>query len=253
MGRADSRRRRSLRRMAANGLAVIRDPWALLLSGVGAGVGWAVTLPLPAAAAIGAGMLGAAGVARALTTEGGDYVGTAPAPELRGGTPQADLVRRLRRVAGQLGDMVPTFAGTTLGTSVVEAATGASTAVESAARLAAAVDGIDEALTAMRGDYDPSLSAQAQQSHQEREAVVGRLQTRRLKLLSRIESAYLGAEEVRVRLLEVSAALQSPSVDPATDSGLSAVSAELDQLRRGLEELESTAARELPGGPAVTG
>jgi hypothetical protein len=246
MGRPDSARRRSLRRMARNGLSVVRDPWALLLSGVGAGVGWALTLPTAASAAIAAGMLGAAGVARALTTEGADYVGTAPLPELAGGTPQADLVGRLRRVADQLNRMIPTFAGTTLGGSIVEAATGASSAVESAQRLAGAVDGIDEALAGMHGDYAAQHSVQAQQSAQERQAVIGRLQDRRSKLLSRLESAYLGAEEVRVRLLEVSATLQSPDIDPATDSGLGQVSKELDQLRRGLEELESTAARELP-------
>jgi hypothetical protein len=251
MGRPDSVRRRSLKRMAANGLSVVREPWALLVSAFGGGVAWAVQLPFPAVAAVGVGMLGAAGVARALTTEGSDYVGAAPLPELAGGTPQADLVRRLIKVANQLNRMIPTFAGTTLGGSVVEAATGASSAVESAQRLAGAVDGIDEALAGMRGDYHSALSAQARESAQERQAVIGRLHERRSRLLARLEAAYLGAEEVRVRLLEVSATLQSPDVDPAADSGLAQVSAELDHLRRGVEELESTAARELPRPPSA--
>jgi hypothetical protein len=238
--------RRSLRRMARNGLGVVREPWVLLMSGIGAGAGWAVGLTGGTPLLVGAGMLGAAGVARAFTTEGSGHIGAAPLPEPRGGTPQARLVSRLRRVADQLERMVPAFAGTALGSSVVEAATGASSSLESAHRLAAAIDGIDEALAGMADDYETSQSPQALRSAQEREAVIVRLKERRTRLLARLEAAYLSAEEVRVRLLEVSATLQSSDVYPTSDSGLTQVSKELDQLRRGLEELDSTAAREFP-------
>src|SRR5207302_9032780 len=131
---------------------------------------------------------------------------------------------------------VSTFAGTTRGSDVVEAATGATSAVQSAHRLAAAVDVIDDALGGMSGgyrDFGGALSAQARKAEQERAAAVDRLQTRRQHLLSRLERAYLDAEQVRVRLLEVSAALQAPAPGTGDDTGLTAVSANLDQLRRG--------------------
>jgi hypothetical protein len=247
-----SRRSRALRRMAANGASAVRDPWVLLTSALGAGVGWAVNLPAVAAAGVGAAMLATAGVAKALTTEGSDYVDNAPPPQMRRGTPQARLVERLADAADALGDMVPVFAGSQLGSSVVEAATGARSSVDSARRLAAAIDAIDGALAGMSSltGAEAGSSAAAERVRREGAAAGDRLRRRREELLGRIESAYLGAEEVRVRLLEVSAALQAPSLDPAADSGLAAVSENLEHLRRGLEELESTAARQrLPGEP----
>ena len=47
---------------------------------------------------------------------------------------------------------------------------------------------------------------------------------------------------MRAKLLEVSAAMQTPSLDPATDSGMAEVSQNLETLRQGLAELESAAA-----------
>ncbi len=234
--------------MAANGASVVRDPWVLLASGMGAGVAWAVQLPFAAAAATGAAMLAAAGIAKGLSTEGSEYVGAAPeVPGLRRGTPQAQLVERLRQAANRLAEMVPAFAGTALGSSVVEASTGAVAAVDSAQRLAAAIDAVDDALADVTEAFRASgrqLSTREQQARREQQAVMDRLMARRERLLSRLESAYLSVQEVRVQLLEVSAAMQTPDVTPADDAGLAAVSANLDQLRRGLEELESTAAAE---------
>jgi len=234
--------------MAANGASVVRDPWVLMASGLGAGVAWAVQLPFAAVAATGAAMLAAAGVAKSLTTEGSEYVGAAPeVPGLRRGTPQAQLVERLRQSANKLAEMVPAFAGTALGSSVVEASTGAVAAVDSAQRLAAAIDAVDDTLTDVHDTLKASgrpLSARERQSRREQQTVVDRLTARRERLLARLESAYLSVQEVRVQLLEVSAAMQTPEMSPADDAGLAAVSANLDQMRRGLEELESTAAAE---------
>lgn len=194
-------------------------------------------------------MLAVAGAVRAFTGDGADYVGRG-SPAVRRGTVQAMLVDRLASAAERLAAMVPSFAGTALGSSVVEASTGAAAAVDSARRLASAIDAIDGALEAAAGTLraDSGWSSRSRESRTEREAVVRRLQSRRDLLLSRIEAAYLGAEEVRAKLLEVSAAIQTPSLDPATDSGLAEVSQNLESLRQGLAELETAAASpELPG------
>jgi hypothetical protein len=247
-GRQGTREQRIRRRMGARVVSVLRDPWVLLTCGIGAGVGWAVQLPLGAALVVGAGMLAVAGAVNALSGDGSDYVG-AGAPAVRRGTVQAMLVDRLASAAERLAEMVPSFAGTALGSSVVEAATGAAAAVDSARRLASAIDAIDNALEATTSTLraDSGWSSRSRESRSEREAVVKRLQSRRDLLLSRIESAYLGAEEVRAKLLEVSAAMQTPSLDPAADSGLAEVSQNLETLRQGLAELESAAAA--PGLP----
>ncbi|MCI0686404.1 MAG: hypothetical protein L0Y54_04080, partial [Sporichthyaceae bacterium] len=204
--------------------------------------GWAVQLPAAAAAGVGVAMLAAAGIAKAFTGDGADYVG-AGSPEVRRGTVQARLVDRLASAAERLAAMVPSFAGTALGSSVIEASTGAAAAVDSARRLASAIDAIDNALEAAASTLraDTGWSPRSSQSRSEREAVVRRLTERRELLLSRIEAAYLGAEEVRAKLLEVSAAMQTPSLDPAADSGLAEVSQNLETLRQGLAELETAA------------
>jgi len=248
-GQQRSREQRIRRRMGERAVSVVRDPWVLLTCGIGAGVGWAVQLPLGAALGVGAAMLAVAGVVKAFSGDGSEYVG-AGTPAVQQGTVQAMLVDRLASAAERLAAMVPSFAGTALGSSVVEASTGAAAAVDSARRLASAIDAIDNALEATVSTLraDSSWSVRSRESRSEREAVVQRLQSRRELLLSRIESAYLGAEEVRAKLLEVSAAMQTPSLDPATDSGLAEVSQNLETLRQGLAELESAAASpELPG------
>lgn len=243
-----TRQQRVARRAGKRAASVVTDPWVLLTCGLGAGVGWAVNLPAAAFAGVGVAMLAVAAAVKAFTGDAADEIGTST-PGMHRGTAQAMLVDRLAAAAGRLSDMVPNFAGTSLGSSVVEAATGAAGAVESARRLAVAVDAIDNALEAAQSTLrdSPGVSARARQSRSERESVVRRLSERRELLLSRIESAYLGAEEVRARLLEVSAAMQTPSLDPAADSGLAAVSENLEALRQGLAELESAA--EAPGLP----
>ena len=248
MSRQSTRRKRIARRAGARAASVLRDPPVLLAAALGAGVAWAVQLPLGAAAGVGGAMLAVAAAMKAWTTDGTDYVGSASGPTPRPGTDQAALVGKLRLAADQLADMVPTFAGTSLGSSVVEAATGASAAVESARRLAAATDAIDDALAELAAPISPRTERSSKLSA-DRQATAARLTKRRDELISRIEAAYVGAAEVRVKLLEVSAAIQAPSGDPAVDSGLAAVSDNLEALRRGLEELESTAAKPLPGVP----
>jgi hypothetical protein len=153
------------------------------------------------------------------------------------------LLAKLQWAADQLADMVPTFAGTSLGSPAVEAATDASAAVEWARRLAAAADAIDDeifGLTPPIRRRRPKRSAKAR-------AAAARLEKDRQELISRIETAYIAAAEVRIRLLEVSAAMQAPSGLPDVDSGLAAVSDNLEALRQGLEQLETAAARPLPG------
>ena len=67
----------------------LRDPWSLVVAGVGAGSAWAIGLPVGAVGLVGAGMLGvAAVVGGAIRGDGGDNAEPEP-PPLRPGTVQA--------------------------------------------------------------------------------------------------------------------------------------------------------------------
>src|SRR6478672_8283924 len=78
---------------AGRSAKALREPWTLIVAGVGAGTGWAVGLPLGAIGAVGLGMLGVAALAAAAVLDD-DEEPTGP-PPLRLGTAQAKLVSRL--------------------------------------------------------------------------------------------------------------------------------------------------------------
>src|SRR6476659_9694596 len=76
----------------ARAASALRDPWSLVVAGVGAGSAWAIGLPVGAVGLVGAGMLGvAAVVGGTLRGDGGDNDEPEP-PPLRPGTVQAQLV-----------------------------------------------------------------------------------------------------------------------------------------------------------------
>jgi hypothetical protein len=57
----------------------LRDPWSLVVAGIGAGSAWAIGLPVGAVGLVGAGMLGVAAVVGGAVRGGGDE---SPEPEL---------------------------------------------------------------------------------------------------------------------------------------------------------------------------
>src|SRR6478609_7812672 len=77
---------------AGRSAKALREPWTLIVAGVGAGTGWAVGLPLGAIGAVGLGMLGVAALAAAAVLDAAEPTGP---PPLRSGTAQAKLVSRL--------------------------------------------------------------------------------------------------------------------------------------------------------------
>src|SRR5262245_66377002 len=93
-GQQRTREQRIRRRMGARAVSVLRDPWVLLTCGIGAGVGWAVQLPVGAALGVGAAMLAVAGAVKALSGDGAEYVDTGTAA-VRRGTGHAMLAARI--------------------------------------------------------------------------------------------------------------------------------------------------------------
>ncbi|HEY5116423.1 MAG TPA: hypothetical protein VIJ00_12940, partial [Nakamurella sp.] len=74
----------------------LRDPWSLLVAGVGAGSAWAIGLPVGAVGLVGVGMLGVAAAVGGAVRGGDDDAGPEPGPALRPGTVQANLVATLQ-------------------------------------------------------------------------------------------------------------------------------------------------------------
>src|SRR5664279_4999051 len=84
---------RSSRVQGTFGTWTLRDPWDLVVAGVGAGAAWAIGLPVGAAVVVGAGMFGVATVVGVVRGRTNDLELSEPAPKpLRAGTVQVNLV-----------------------------------------------------------------------------------------------------------------------------------------------------------------
>jgi hypothetical protein len=220
----------------------LADPLTLVVAAIGGGAAWAVGLPVVAAAAVGAGMLGAAGVASVFREPPADDDTSDEVPALRRGTEQAALVQaldgyldELRRLrAGRLPD--------TLRSSAIEALVAADGARQVALHVATAVDGLDAAMeraSSLSRSVQPSAAVHAslQRMAQRREAVLGRLR-----------EAVTGVAEVYTRLLELSATVDIAGLPSGTGPGsVGEVNASLDLLRTAFADLDVQArqAREL--------
>jgi hypothetical protein len=237
---------RVARRAGARAVSVVRhpDPAVLVAAVASVGVAWALQLPLGIAVGVGGAWVLGSAVVKAWLTVGTEPLGAGPTP--RPGTDQAVRLAKLRWAADQLADMVPTFAGSALGSPAVEAAAGASAAVDWARRLAAATDAIDDELYGLTPPISRRRLKRSAKARATSRAAATRLEEHREELISRIEAAYIAAADVRVKLLEVSAAMQTSAGDAEVNAGLAAVADNLGVLREGLQGLESAAAKPLP-------
>ncbi len=217
------------KRLASSGT----DPWLGLVSVVGGGLAWAISVPNGLPVAIAAGMWGiGAAVGAALNREDESPYALEeekqPKIPLRSGTEQAKAVEALAAYVKDL----RTLRGSGLPEGVVDSAIAALVAAEgaqlTARRVAAAIDGLDTALERSRGGPGQGV----------REAVV-RMGQRRQALMGTLHATVDGVAEVYTKLLETSATVSSLDVGDDALTEVASVNASLDALRSSLAELES--------------
>lgn len=220
----------------ARGLA---DPWLLLVSAFGGGMGWAVTGDVNVGGAVGFGMLGVAAVTSALS-RGGEPPALNAAPvlaELAPGTPQARMLEALRGYLQDLEELRESKLPDSVADSAIEALVATGGAYTSANRVAAVVDKLDGAI-ARSESISGGMSKAAPTGVRES---LDRMRARRTGLLGRLDSAVGEVAEVYTKLLELSATVDSMDLDSAPGGEVETVNDSLDALRSAFAELEHDA------------
>jgi hypothetical protein len=213
----------------------LRDPWSLVVAGVGAGSAWAIGLPVGAVGLVGAGMLGvAAVVGGAMRGDGGDS-GEPEPPPLRPGTVQAQLVDTLRGYRTDLEQLQSTSLAPAVGVSAVQAVEAARNAESVANRVARAVDAVDDAVGRAEG-----VARQMPRSGEVR-ASVQRMLDRRHDLLTKLTNAVDEVGEVYAKLLELSTTANLVGVQTDGVTEAAQVNDSLDAIRGVFAELEADA------------
>lgn len=221
---------------AARALRSLRDPWSVLVAGVGAGSAWAVGLPLGFAGVVGVGMLGvAAAVGGAVRAD----APAAPIPEepLRPGTVQARLVETLDGYRRELGDLRRRSLGPAVQAAADRAMSATDDAGSTARRVAAAVDQLDDAIGRA------GAVAHQMPTSTEVRGTVDRMAQRRGELLGRLSSAADEVGEVYTKLLELSTSAGLLGVPTDAATGVAEVNDSLDGLRGVFTELDSEAVK----------
>jgi len=153
-------------------------------------------------------------------------------PEIRKGTEQAQLVDLLDRYLRDLRNLRSSPKPDAVVDPSIEALVATETAYPTAVRVAAAVDGLDTALT--RSASTPSGSAEVRDA-------VQRMANRRGALLEKLRGMVDEVAEVYTKLLEMSAAVSSLDVTMGATEDVEKVNSSLDSLRHTLAELETQA------------
>jgi len=152
-------------------------------------------------------------------------------PSLRPGTEQAALVENLGRYVQDLRSFRESHQPDAVVDPAIEALVATEHASATAVRVAAAVDGLDVALSRSGG---PSGSGDVREA-------VRRMQARRAALLDQLRGTVDEVAEVYTKLLEMSAAVSSLDVDAGATEEVAKVNDSLDTLRQSLTELEAQA------------
>jgi hypothetical protein len=222
--------------MAHNGfrtrlLVSTRDPWVLLWSIFDSAMTWACGVPIPLAAASAAVTLGTAAVFTALGTK---YRKT-PA-RLRIGTRQHELIDLLDGHVRSLRELQNNALPDVVQPKAQEALAASDTARPSALQMAAAVDALDEAIAAAR-----NVSGQGEHATESINKTIGRLRSRRAKLLDKLTAAVDEVATVYAGLLELSATAHTMGVS-IDDTDVGAVNDSVTLLQMTFAELEADAA-----------
>jgi hypothetical protein len=218
-------------RFRARLLASMRDPWAQLLSTFGGATAWAFGASITLSAATTVVMLGTAAAFGALTRTRDE----APA-QLRAGTRQHGLINLLDGHVRSLRALQSTALPDAVQPKAEDALAAADAARPSVLQMAAAVDALDEAISAAR-----NVSGQGQHATESINNTVGRLTSRRAKLLDRLTAAVDEVATVYAGLLELSATARTIGV-AVDDTDVGAVNDSVTLLQMTFAELEADAA-----------
>jgi hypothetical protein len=211
-------------------LASMRDPWVLLLSAFEGATTWACGAPIPLAAATAAVTLGTAAAFTALGTK----YRTTPA-RLRVGTRQHALIDLLDGHVRSLQALQNNALPDVVQPKAQDALTAADAARPSVLQMAAAVDALDEAISAAR-----NVSGQGEHATESINKTVGRLKARRAKLLDKLTAAVDEVATVYAGLLELSATAHTIGVS-IDDTDVGAVNDSVTLLQMTFAELEADA------------
>lgn len=212
-----------------------RDPWVLLLSVFGGATAWGFGMSVPQSVGAAGAMFGAALVVSALTRPLDETPGL-PRP----GSRQRELVNLLDAHVHALRGLRNNPLPDVVQTKADDALAAADAARPSVLQVAAAVDALDEAISAAgkvegRGEFATESITKA----------VGRLCSRRAKLLDRLTAAVDEVATVYTGLLELGVTARTIDVlQDGIDDGteLSTVHDAVTLLRMTFAELESEAA-----------
>ena len=162
-----------------------------------------------------------------------DEVKEPPLPQLHKGTEQAQLVATLDKYVQDLRALRAGPKPDSVVDPSIEALVATENAYPAAVRVAAAIDGLDVAL---------SRSAAPTGNQQVREAVQ-RMADRRQALLEKLRGTVDEVAEVYTKLLETTATISSLDVGEGATEEVEKVNASLDSLRTILAELETQSKR----------
>jgi hypothetical protein len=218
----------------------VADPWVLLVSALGGGMGWAVSGgDFNVGGAIGFGMLGVAGVTGALLKGGGEPEPDDGLPELRKGTQQARLTEALEGYLSDLRQLRGTKLPDSVTDSAIEALVATDGAHAAAMRVAVAADKLDEAIARSQriaGSGGVAVPSGVRDSLQ-------RMGERRAGLLAKLDKAVSEVAEVYTKLLELTATVDTLDVGGPQLGDVETVNNSLDSLRSAFAELERDAER----------
>jgi hypothetical protein len=212
-------------------LASMRDPWALLLSTFGGATAWAFGASIPLAAVTTAVMLGTATVVGAVAR-----TQQQTSPQLRVGSRQRGLINLLDGHVRSLRALQRNALPDVVQTKAEDALVAADAARPSVLQMAAAVDALDEAISAAR-----NVSGQGEHAADSIDKTVGRLKSRRAKLLDRLTAAVDEVATVYAGLLELSATARTMGVS-LDDTEVGSVNDSVTLLQMTFAELEADAA-----------
>jgi hypothetical protein len=212
-------------------LASARDPWVLLVSAFGGGAAWAFGGSIPLSVGTAVAMLGTAATVGALTAPRDE-----PPPQLRPGTRQQGLVILLDTHVRSLRALQTEALPDVVQAKAEDALAAADAARPSVMQMAAAVDALDDAISAAR-----RVSGQGQHAVESIKSAIARLRSRRAELFERLTAAVDEVATVYAGLLEVSATARTMGV-ALNDSEVGAVNDAVTLLQMTFAELEADAA-----------
>jgi hypothetical protein len=211
--------------------AGVREPRALLLSAFGGGAVWAVDGSIPLSVATAGVMLGTAATVGAFTRSREKV-----RAQLRPGTRQHRLITLLDGHVRSLRALRTEALSGVVQSKAEDAVAAADAARPSVLQVAAAVDALDEAISAAR-----KLTGQGEHAAESIKKTVGRLKSRRAKLFDRLTAAVDEVATVYAGLLELSATARTMGV-ALDDTEVGAVTDSVTLLQMTFAELEADAA-----------